>query len=65
MITKTERIDLKLKSCTISANGELLDENDEVVDLVQALKELYGMESFDLSVNSVKKNPLQVEGIPS
>lgn len=65
MITKTERVDLKLKSCKISANNELLDENEEVVDLLQALKELYGIEEFDLATNSVKKSMLEVEGIPS
>ncbi len=65
MITKTERVDLKLKGCKISANNELLDENEEVVDLLQALKELYGAEEFDLATNSVKKSTLEVGGIPS
>ena len=65
MVTKTERIDLKLKGCTISANNELLDENEEVVNLIQALKELYGADAFDLGTNSVKKSSLEVEGIPS
>lgn len=65
MITKTERIDLKLKGCTISANDELLDENEEVVNLIQALKEIYGVEAFDLGTNSIKKSQLEVEGITS
>lgn len=61
MVIKTIRTDYKLKNCKISADGLLLDENDQKVDIITMLRLIFGVENFDLSANTSKKEDVEVK----
>lgn len=61
MITKTERLDLKLKGCAVGPDNEIHDADGEIVDLNLMLKAIFGLTEFDLSAASVSKEELEVE----
>lgn len=54
LITKTEKIDYKLKNVCFD-NTTLFDENGEVVDLIKELSTVFKDEYFDISVSSTNK----------
>lgn len=60
MVTKTTRTDYKLKNCKINADGFLLDEFDQKVDIIKMLRLIFGVGNFDLSANTSKKEDVDV-----
>lgn len=60
MVTQTTRTDLKLKNCKIDAEGDFLNEDNEVLDLKEMLKAVFGVGTFDLSANTVKKDEIDL-----
>lgn len=54
MISKTTKIDYKLKKACF-CNGNLINEDGEVIDLMRELYAVFKNECFDLSVSSTDK----------
>ena len=53
-IVKTIKTDYKLKDVCFD-NGNLIDEDGEVIDLIKALAAIFGDEPFDISASSTDK----------
>lgn len=55
----TKKVDVKMKSIHFE-NGDLIDQNGVVVDLLNDLKTVYGDKDFDLSATFTKKDEHEV-----
>lgn len=60
MITKTSKIDLKLKDVCFS-DGHLVDENGEIINLLDNLKAVFGSEVFTLTATVSTKEEYTIE----
>ncbi len=61
MVTKTKRMDLKLKGCLVSGDLVFFDDKGEQRDLVSVLRSVFQDDFFDLSASSVDKRDVEVE----
>lgn len=59
-VKKTTKYDGKLKSIRV-INGNIVDENGEVIDLISALSRAYGENMFDLSTTSKEEEIIDIE----
>lgn len=61
MVTKTKRMDLKLKACIVDDQLAFYDGDGEQRDLVAVLRSVFHDDIFDLSACSVDKRDVAVE----
>ena len=59
-VKKTTKYDGKLKSIRV-IDGNIVDENGEVIDLISALSRAYGENMFDLSTTSKEEEIIDIE----
>lgn len=59
-LKKTTKFDSKLKNLTIS-DGEVINEDGEIVDLVKYLEKAYAGRSFDLSTTAKVEELIDIE----
>lgn len=59
-VKKTTKYDGKLKSIRV-IDGNIVDENGEVIDLISALSKAYGENMFDLSTTSKEEEIIDIE----
>lgn len=60
MITKTTKIDYKLKDVKFQ-DGVLIDENGEVIDIAKNLETIYGDHEFTITATITSKKEYDVE----
>ena len=61
MIRKEKKLTYKIKNASFAGNGQLLDEDGEIINLVHDLEKVFGAELFDITVNSASKEDLEIE----
>lgn len=61
MIKNESKLTYQLKNVSFAGNGNLLDEEAEIVTLLSDLKRIFGDKQFTLTATNVEKNDLSIE----